>query len=83
MDKADNQVSQKDLKKIADDVAALEKTVFSHMSKSAMERYGRVRMAHPKKAMQALLLLASMVKESPKMMVDDTRFRQLLKKIKG
>ena len=67
--------------KLKTQVAQLEKQVKQKMTKEALERYGRVKMAHPDRAMQALALMAHSVEHNKTQRIDDTTLRRLLKKV--
>jgi DNA-binding TFAR19-related protein (PDSD5 family) len=62
-------------------IKALEGKVKLRMTKGALERYGRVKMAHPQVAYEALAILAQMVNKGTQL-IDEHTLKALLKKIK-
>lgn len=59
-------------------VAEIESNVKQLMSAEALERYCNVKLAHPQKALQALVVIAQMIQAGNVRTIDDTQFKSVL-----
>lgn len=62
-------------------VQQLEAVVKSKMTKDAVERYGNLKIAHPEKAIQALVVLAQMIQTGKLDQINDTYLKEVLKNL--
>lgn len=62
-------------------VAMLEQMVRQLMTPEAMSRYMTLKMAHPEKAMQALVLIAQQVQQGLANKITDEAFKELLQRM--
>ena len=59
----------------------LESIVKAQMTKEAISRYGNLKVAHPEKAVQALVVLAQLLQQNKITMIDDTILKDVLLKL--
>jgi len=72
----------KERAQLQQDIATLETIAKQHMTKEAISRYGNVKLAHPEKAIQALVMIVQGVQAGQiNEKVDDSRFKMLLQSL--
>ncbi len=59
-------------------VSQLESNLKQMMTPDAIQRYSNLKLAHPQKAMQALLLIAQMFQTGNVRTIDDTQLKSVL-----
>jgi len=59
----------------------LEFIVKQHMTKEAISRYGNIKIAHPEKSVQALVVLAQLLQEKKILVIDDKILKDVLLKL--
>jgi DNA-binding TFAR19-related protein (PDSD5 family) len=62
-------------------LAQLEQAVKQKLSKSALERFGNIKVAYPDKAVQVTLMLAKLISEHGVDVIEDYHLKELLKKL--
>ena len=62
-------------------IQQLESIVKQVFTKSALERYGNLKTAHPEKAVQLLVILGQAVQSGQISTIDDDKLKELLKKL--
>ena len=67
---------------ISEQLEMIEKIAKQKMTREAVSRYGTVKLAHPEKAIRAIAYVAQAVQSGLKEMVDDEKFKEILKQIK-
>lgn len=63
---------------LQEQVAQLENIVKQRMSKEAIQRFGNVKIAHPKKAMQALAVMAQLIQQGRLGQIDDEKLKLIM-----
>jgi len=75
-----NQEMQEELK-IQQQLVQLENLAKQHMTKEAIQRYGNLKVAHPQKALEVIMLLAQLIQNGQlKDKVDDYALKEFLLK---
>ncbi len=59
-------------------IAQLEAVVKRHMTREALERYGTLKVAHPEKAMQVLVVLSQLIQGGRLTQVTDSQLKEIL-----
>ena len=59
----------------------LEEFVRQYFTKEALSRYGNLKIAHPDKAIQLLVLLGQTIQSKQIGMIDDNNLKEILKKL--
>lgn len=59
-------------------LAQLEVVVKQMMTPQALQRYGTIKLAHPEKALQALVVIAQMAQAGNIGIIDDTQLKNVL-----
>ncbi|MBS3167800.1 hypothetical protein J4216_01610 [Candidatus Woesearchaeota archaeon] len=68
-----------EMKKMQEQIAKLELIAKNQMTNSAVSRYGTLKSAHPKKALQAATIIAQLVSQNQiQEKITDEQFKQLL-----
>jgi programmed cell death protein 5 len=67
--------------KIQQQVEQLESFVKQAFTKEALQRYGTLKIAHPDKAVQLLVILAQAIQNGQITKIDDEQLKQILKKL--
>lgn len=62
-------------------IQQLETIVKPRLTKEAAERYSNLKIAHPEKAIQALVLVAQLIQTGQANQINDEQFKELLKKL--
>jgi DNA-binding TFAR19-related protein (PDSD5 family) len=62
-------------------IQQLEIIVKRAMTKEAIERYGTLKMAHPEKAIQALVVLAQAIQQGKIQGINDNQFKEILQRL--
>ena len=75
-----NQEMQEQLK-LQQQLAQLESSAKQYMTKEAIQRYGNLKVAHPQKALEVIMLLAQLIQNGQlKDKVDDYALKEFLLK---
>ena len=75
-----NQEMQEQLK-LQEQLAQLESSAKQYMTKEAIQRYGNLKVAHPQKALEVIMLLAQLIQNGQlKDKVDDYALKEFLLK---
>ena len=67
--------------KIAEKIQALEDVVKQHMTKEALSRFGNLKIAHPRKAVQLLTVLGQALREGQLNTIDDDVLKEIVIKL--
>ena len=73
-----NEEKEAEAQQINQQIMQIEAVVKSKMSKEAIQRYGNLKMAHPNKAVQALLAMSQLLRIGEISQFDDNTFKELL-----
>lgn len=73
-----NNDSIEEMKKFQEQVSVLEKIAKSKMTREAISRYGNLKVAHPEKAVKAIVAIAQAVQSGLNEEIDDVKFKQIL-----
>ena len=76
-----NQQAAMEQHKLQQQIAQLEGMVKPMLSKEALTRYGAIKIAHPEKAIQVLVLVAQAMQSGHNKIIDDTTFKTILQKL--
>jgi len=72
---------QQEQKAFEQQVHQLESVVKNAMTKEALSRYGTVKLAHPEKAVQTLVVLAQFLQQNKITVIDDILLKDVLLKL--
>lgn len=79
--KAQAQKQEDQQVKLAAQVEQLESFFRAHASREALERFGNLKVAHPRTAIQVLTIFARLLHEGKVELVDDEMLKEVLGKI--
>jgi DNA-binding TFAR19-related protein (PDSD5 family) len=83
IDDIKKQLAEQDAEKavLKEQLEMIEKIAKQKMTREAVSRYGTVKLAHPEKAIRAISYVAQAVQSGFKEMIDDEKFKEILKQI--
>ncbi len=67
--------------KMQQNLALLENIAKKKMTREAIARYGAIKLSHPENAVQAILIIAQAVQQGMEEVIDDEKFKQILRGI--
>lgn len=62
-------------------IGQLEIVVKRVFTKDALSRYGNIKVAHPEKAVQVLVVLGQLIQQGKVNQINDTQLKEILKKL--
>lgn len=62
-------------------IEQLEVVVKRVFTKDALSRYGNIKVAHPEKAVQVLVVLGQLIQQGKVNQINDTQLKEILKKL--
>ena len=64
-------------------IAALESAVKQRLTKDALQRYGTIKVAHPEKAMQLIIVISKLMESNPGYQVSDNELKEILLRLQA
>jgi len=75
------QVQNEQYQQDQNQIAQLEDFIRQYLTKDALSRYGNLKIAHPEKAVQVLVLLSQAIQSRKIKVIDDATLKSVLQKL--